>query len=65
MPSIKYHMKEKNPYLLIYGEMWVEKLKSSSSMSKIFCITDLIWFIMKEADKLMKGSVHEDDYVML
>ena len=30
-------------------------------MSKFCCITDLIRFMMKEAEKLMKGSVHEDD----
>ena len=28
-------------------------------MSKFCCITDLIRFMMKEAEKLMKGSVHE------
>ena len=30
-------------------------------MSKFFCITDLIRFMMKEAEKLTKGSVQEDD----
>ena len=60
-PSIKDHRKSKNPYFSRYGEKWVEKLKSSSSMSKLCCITDLIRFMMKEAEKLMKGSVHEDD----
>ena len=30
-------------------------------MSTFCCITDLIRFIMKEADNLMKGPVHEDD----
>ena len=30
-------------------------------MSKFCCITDLIRFMRKEADKLMKGSVHEDN----
>ena len=30
-------------------------------MSKFGCITDLIRFMMKEAENLMKGSVHEDD----
>ena len=30
-------------------------------MSKFCCITDLIRFMMKEAEKLMKGSVHEDN----
>ena len=31
-------------------------------MSKFCCITDLIWFMMKEAENLLKGSVHEDDF---
>ena len=39
--------------------MWVENLKSSSSTSKFCCITDLIRFMMKEAEELIKGSVHE------
>ena len=52
----------KNPYFLRYGERWVEKLKLSSSMSKLCCITDLIRFMIKEAEKPMKGSVHEDDF---
>ena len=30
-------------------------------MSKFCCITDLIRFMMKESENLMKGSVHEDD----
>ena len=60
-PSIKYHRKSKKPYFLRYGDKWVEKLKSPSSMSKLFCITDLIRFMMKEGEKLMKGSVNEDD----
>ena len=30
-------------------------------MSKFCCITDLIWFMIKEAEKLMKGSVNEDN----
>ena len=60
-PSIRDHRKAKNPYFSIYGERWVDKLKSSSSMSKFCCITDLIRFMIKEAEKLMKGSVHEDD----
>ena len=38
----------------------MEKLKSSTAMSKLCCITNLIFFMMNEAEKLMKGSVHED-----
>ena len=34
-------------------------------MSKFCCITDLIRFMMKESDKLMKGSAHEDDFFIV
>ena len=64
-PSAKDHRKERNPYYLRYGERWVEKLKTSSPMSKLCCITDLIQFMMKEAENLMKGSVHKDDFFIV
>ena len=60
-PSVKDHRKSRNPYYSRYGERLLEKLKTSSSMSKFCCITDLIRFMMKEVENLMKGSVHEDD----
>ena len=50
-----------NPYHSRYGEGWAEKLNSSTAMSKFVCITDLVRFMMNEAEKLMKGSVHEGD----
>ena len=34
-------------------------------MLKIFCITDLIRFVTKESEKLMKWSVHEGDFFIL
>ena len=40
----------------------MEKLKSSTVMSKLFCITDLFNFMMNEPEKLMKGSAHEGDF---
>ena len=39
----------------------MDKLKSSTAMYKLFCITDLISFIMNDVEKLMKGSVHEEN----
>ena len=33
-------------------------------MSKFYCITDLIRFMMKEEYKLMKGCVHEEDFII-
>ena len=61
-PSFKDHRKSKNPYLSRYGDIWVEKLKSYTSMYNFFCIADLIRFVMNEAEKLMKGSVHEYNF---
>ena len=63
--SFKDHRKAKNMYISSYGERLVDKLKSSTAMSKFCCITDLIRFTMNEAEKLMKGSVHEDDFYMV
>ena len=34
-------------------------------MSKFCCTTYLIRFMMKEVEKLMKGSVHEDDLFII
>ena len=34
-------------------------------MSKFCCITDLIHFTKNEAEKLMKGSVNEDDFYIV
>ena len=63
--SVKDHRKARNPYYSRYGERWVDELNSSSYMSKFCCITDLIRFMMKEAENLMKGSVHEDDFFIV
>ena len=38
----------------------MDKLKSFTAMSKFCCVTDLICFIIYEAEKLIKESVHED-----
>ena len=32
---------------------------------KFCCITDLIRFMVKEGENLMKGSVHEDDFFIV
>ena len=44
------------------GERWVDKMKSYTEMSKFYFTTDLIRFMINEAEKLMKGSVHEEDF---
>ena len=56
--SFKDHRKARNPYRSRYGERWMDKLKSSTEMSKFYCLTDLISFMINEAKKLMKRSVY-------
>ena len=63
--SFNDHRKAKNTYISRYGERWVDKMKSSTAMSKFCCITDLIRFMMNEAEKLMKGSVHEEYFLII
>ena len=61
MPLLKYHRKPNNYYFSRYGETWVEKLNNYSFMSKLCCIIDLIRFMVKEGEKIMKRSLHEDN----
>ena len=63
--SFKEHRKAKNLYLSRYGEIWVDKMKSSTAMLKLCCITDLIRFMINEADKTTKASVHKDDFYIV
>ena len=60
-PFFKDQRKAKNPYILRYREILVDKLKSSTAVSRFFCITDLICFIMNDAEELMKGSVQKEN----
>ena len=62
-PLVKDHRNLKNPYLSRYVETLVEKLNNYSFMSQCCCISDLIIFMIKEWDKIMNGSVHEDFYI--
>ena len=43
----------------------MDKLKSYTAMSEFCCITNLICFMMNETEKLMKGSVHKDDFFIV
>ena len=63
--SFKDHRKAKNPYHSRYGEGWVDKLKYSTAMSRLCCITDLIIFMINEAENPMKGLMHEDDFYII
>ena len=40
----------------------MDKIKLSSYILKLCCIAFLIQLIIKEVDKMMKGSMHEDNF---
>ena len=48
-----------------YGDTWVEKLKNYSFISKFCYISDMIRFMVKEGDKIIKETVHEDGFLIV
>ena len=62
-PLEKDHRKSKNTYVYRYEETWVENLNNCSLVYKFCCISDLIRFMVKEVEKIMKRSVHEDEFL--
>ena len=40
-------------------------MNSSTEILTFLFVTDLIFFMINEAEKLMKGSVHEDDFFVV
>jgi hypothetical protein len=58
MPScvVIYHRKQANPYLSRYGSDWKEYLRKCSSMSRFKCITEKVYHMKDEIDRVMKGT---------
>jgi predicted flap endonuclease-1-like 5' DNA nuclease len=60
---IKDHRKAENPYASLFGEeFWEAKLKQASHMSAYVCITEMVTHIHDESARVMKGTVHENDW---
>ena len=43
----------------------MEKINSSTAMKTLCCVSDLICFMMNEAENLMNGSVHEENFFIV
>ena len=56
------HRKAPNPYMSRYGTNWENVLKQSSHFSSYVVITDYIEHIVTESQKIMKGTLYEDDW---
>ena len=56
-----FHQRPQESKKSVFLEIWREMDK----VSEFWCITDLIWFLMKEAEKLTKGSMHEENFFIV
>ena len=60
------HRKADNPYLSKFGEEnWMNALKNSSKMSNLVLISDYVEHIWQQSAKVMKGTKHEHDWVVV
>ena len=58
-PSI-YHGKDDNLYESLYCRQWRDEVINSTAMKLFVCIPNLVTYIYKESERIMKGNVHED-----
>ena len=63
-PPLVDHRKSENPYLSKYGNQWEFHFKQSTAMSSSVVITDYIEHMMMESRKIMRGTVHEDSWMI-
>ena len=59
------HRKEDNPYKSKYGDNWKKNMMKSITFSHCKCVTDYIHHLMTESERVMKGTIHEDSWMVL
>ena len=63
-PPFIDHRRASNPYQSRYGNEWEAKLKNSAALSKFTVISDYIDHIFCESKKVMRGTKHQDDWMV-
>ena len=58
------HRKKDNPYKSKYGNQWKRYLKKSVTFSHSVSIADYIDHMMTESKRVMKGTIHEDTWMI-
>ena len=58
------HRLSANPYLSKFGAEWEKHLKASATFSHSACICDYIEHIMSESERIMKGTIHENTWMV-
>ena len=62
---VKDYRKDENPYLARFGpDLWEEEIDRSITLRSSICITHLIVHMWAETAKAMKGTMHEDDWLI-
>jgi len=63
-PSPIDHGSAPNPYLSKFGTNWEQHLRKSSAFSSVIVVTEYIEHLMKESERAMKGTKHQDDWLV-
>ena len=58
------HRISPNPYKSKFGTEWEKQLKSSVTFSHSTCICDYIDHLMAESERVMKGTIHENTWMV-
>ena len=55
-------MLETNPYESLYGTLWMEKIRQSTSMKRTVSINTLVQQIYDNSKEIFKGTTYENDW---
>ena len=58
------HRNSSNPYESKFGAEWEKQLKTSVTFSHSSCICDYIDHMMAESERVMKGTIHENTWMV-
>ena len=58
------HRKAANPYESKYGDDWRKYIVKSPTMNNSVMITDYITHMMEESERIMRGTKHQEDWVI-
>ena len=61
-PTIIYHQLSANPYDSLYGTLWMEKIRQSTSMKRTVSINTIVQKIYDNSKEIFKGTKYEHDW---
>jgi hypothetical protein len=61
-PAKLDHRQATNPYKSRFPETYLEEIKKDQECLPYLCIQDLVWHMVLESERMMKGSKHENNF---